>query len=258
VTAKDKLRAMLGQELGVKIYGEQRGAALADFNEDGRVDFVVTQNGAPTKLFQNVTAKPGLRVRLTGPVALEYEELVSVARGATLAAVLALVMVSVVLRVGLGSTRLVLVSIATLIAGLVVTAAFAAATVGDLNLISIAFVVLYIGLGFDYCIHLCLRYRELREQDTPHAPALEQAVSDVGSSLVLCAITSSVGFFAFYPTTFKGVSELGFISGSGMWIALFLSLSLLPVLLTLWPFAPSPPWRSQDVSGLPHARSVNP
>ena len=61
-----KLRAIPGQESGVKIYGEQRGAALADFNEDGRVDLVVTQNGAPTKLFQNVTAQPGLRVRLAG------------------------------------------------------------------------------------------------------------------------------------------------------------------------------------------------
>ena len=62
-----KLRSMSGEESGVKIYGEQRGAALADFNEDGRVDLVVTQNGAPTKLFQNVNAKPGLRVRLQGP-----------------------------------------------------------------------------------------------------------------------------------------------------------------------------------------------
>lgn len=63
-----KLRAMSGQESGIKIYGEQRGAALADFNEDGRVDLVVTQNGALTRLFQNVAAKPGLRVRLTdGP-----------------------------------------------------------------------------------------------------------------------------------------------------------------------------------------------
>jgi len=61
-----KLRPMSGQESGVKIYGEQRGAALADFNEDGRVDLVATQNGAPTRLFQNVTAKPGLRVRLKG------------------------------------------------------------------------------------------------------------------------------------------------------------------------------------------------
>ncbi|MST93884.1 MAG: hypothetical protein EXS33_01185 [Pedosphaera sp.] len=62
-----KLRALSGQESGVKIYGEQRGAALADFNEDGRIDLVVTQNGAPTRLFQNVTARPGLRVRLAGP-----------------------------------------------------------------------------------------------------------------------------------------------------------------------------------------------
>src|SRR6185503_9213662 len=61
-----KWRPMSGQESGVKIYGEQRGAALADFNEDGRVDLVVTQNGAPTRLYQNVTGKPGLRVRLAG------------------------------------------------------------------------------------------------------------------------------------------------------------------------------------------------
>ena len=61
-----KLRAIPGQESGVKIYGEQRGAAVADFNEDGRVDLVVTQNGAPTRLFQNITGKPGLRVRLAG------------------------------------------------------------------------------------------------------------------------------------------------------------------------------------------------
>jgi enediyne biosynthesis protein E4 len=62
-----KLLPVSGQDSGLKIYGEQRGAALADFNEDGRVDLVVTQNGAPTRLFQNVTAKPGLRVRLRGP-----------------------------------------------------------------------------------------------------------------------------------------------------------------------------------------------
>ena len=58
---------MPGQESGIKIYGEQRGAALADFDHDGRVDLVVTQNGAPTKLYQNLRARPGLRVRLAGP-----------------------------------------------------------------------------------------------------------------------------------------------------------------------------------------------
>jgi hypothetical protein len=62
-----RLSAMTARESGVIIHGEQRGAALADFNEDGRVDLVVTQNGAPTRLFQNVTARPGLRVRLHDP-----------------------------------------------------------------------------------------------------------------------------------------------------------------------------------------------
>jgi hypothetical protein len=61
------VEAVPGQESGIRVYGEQRGAAAADFDEDGRVDLVVTENGAPTKLFRNVAAKPGLRVRLIGP-----------------------------------------------------------------------------------------------------------------------------------------------------------------------------------------------
>jgi len=63
------LRAVPGQESGIKAYGEQRGAAAADFNEDGRLDLVVTQNGAQTRLFKNTGAKAGLRVRLHGPEA---------------------------------------------------------------------------------------------------------------------------------------------------------------------------------------------
>jgi enediyne biosynthesis protein E4 len=61
-----KLAPVTGQASGVKIYGEQRGAALCDYDEDGRIDLVVTQNGAETKLYHNAQAKPGLRVRLSG------------------------------------------------------------------------------------------------------------------------------------------------------------------------------------------------
>ena len=62
-----KLEAVPGQISGIEVYGEQRGAALSDYNLDGRVDLVVTQNGAATKLFKNTRATPGLRVRLNGP-----------------------------------------------------------------------------------------------------------------------------------------------------------------------------------------------
>jgi hypothetical protein len=62
-----KLHPVSGQESGVKVYGEQRGAALGDYDGDGRVDVVVKQDGAATKLYHNIGAKPGLRVRLAGP-----------------------------------------------------------------------------------------------------------------------------------------------------------------------------------------------
>ena len=64
---KGDFRAVNGQESGLLIYGEQRGAALCDYDGDGRVDLAVAQNAAATKLYHNETAKPGLRVRLQGP-----------------------------------------------------------------------------------------------------------------------------------------------------------------------------------------------
>jgi hopanoid biosynthesis associated RND transporter like protein HpnN len=185
----------------------------------------------------HLTKDRGVTVRLTGDAALEYEELLSVTRGAWLAGILALIMVGIVLFLGLGSSRLVFTSLVTLIMGLIWTASFAAAAVGHLNLISVAFAVLYIGLSVDYAIHFCLRYKELIQQSTPHASALQQAASDVGSSLVLCSITTAIGFYAFIPTVFKGVAELGLISGTGMFISLIANLTLLPALLSLMPLS---------------------
>ena len=60
-------RSVPGQESGVHVYGEQRGAAVCDYDGDGRVDLVVSQNAAETRLFRNERGTPGLRVRLQGP-----------------------------------------------------------------------------------------------------------------------------------------------------------------------------------------------
>ncbi|UCG11269.1 MAG: MMPL family transporter [Deltaproteobacteria bacterium] len=179
----------------------------------------------------------GVRVRLTGEVALECEELLSVSRGATIAGILALIMVGMVLFLGLGSPRLVFATLATLLTGLIWAAGFATVAVGHLNLISVAFAVLYIGLSVDYAIHFCLRYRELIQLGHAHKGALRGAGQDVGSSLVLCAVSTAIGFYAFLPTAFIGVSELGLIAGTGMFISLVANLTVLPALLTLMPLS---------------------
>ncbi len=183
----------------------------------------------------------GLRVRLTGDIAMEFEELQSVTRGAKIAGLLSLVMVSVVLFAGLRSFKLVSAALITLIFGLIWTAGFAALAVGHLNMISVAFAVLFIGLAVDFAIHFCLRSRELLLAGEPLSTALPETARDVGSSLVLCAVTTAIGFYAFIPTDFSGVAELGLISGTGMFIGLLANLTVLPALLTVMRFGASRP-----------------
>ncbi len=182
-----------------------------------------------------IDAAHGLRLRVSGDAALAYEEMVSVSQGMGTAGFMALILVMVILWFGTGSFRILVFAIFSLLVGLCLTAGFAAVSVGSLNLISVAFAVLYIGLGIDFSIHLSLRYEELLKQKVENLVALREAARDVGSSLVLCAVSTAIGFYAFIPTQFVGVSELGIISGSGMFISLFVSLTLLPALFSLWP-----------------------
>jgi len=184
-----------------------------------------------------LSEKIGAEIRLSGSAALSHEDLLSVTRGTQIAMVLAFTMVSIIMLVGLGSVRLVIATLITLVFGLILTAAFATLTVGSLNLISVAFAVLYIGLGVDFAIHYCLRYRELRLAGDDNITAIKASSINVGSSLFLCAATTAIGFFAFMPTDYDGVAELGWISGSGMFISLVVTLTLLPALLNLLPMS---------------------
>ncbi|MCK5478209.1 MAG: MMPL family transporter, partial [Methylococcales bacterium] len=160
-------------------------------------------------------------------------ELESVTEGAAIAGIVSLILVCISLWVGLRSFKLLIATFITLIMGLILTAGFATVTIGHLNLISIAFAVLYIGLGVDYAIHICLHYRECRAQGMENREAISDSIHTVGFSIFLCAMTTSMGFLAFIPTDYSGVSELGIISGGGMFIGLAVSLTVLPALLTV-------------------------
>ncbi|MEQ8663265.1 MAG: MMPL family transporter [Gammaproteobacteria bacterium] len=175
-----------------------------------------------------------VEVRLTGAAALGYDELYSVMHGAERGGLAAFAIVTACLVIGLGSLSLVVATLVTLIVGLLLTACFAALAVGTLNMISIAFAVLYVGLGVDFAIHVCLRYRELSAGRAKRDAILATA-RHMGVSLALCALTTALGFLAFLPTSYRGVAELGLIAGVGIVIGLVVSLTLLPVMLEILP-----------------------
>jgi uncharacterized protein len=182
-----------------------------------------------------MTDNPSVKIRITGETALEHDELESVTYGAQLAGILSLVLVFVVQWVGLRSLKLLSITYIVLVMGLIITAGFAAITVGHLNVISIAFATLYIGLGVDYAVHICLYYRERKARGYSNDQAIHHSLHGVGSSLFLCALTTALGFLAFIPTDYAGVSELGVISGGGIFIGLIISVTVLPALFCVLP-----------------------
>ena len=174
---------------------------------------------------------PDVRVRITGYPALNHEEFLGLARDTSTAGVLSFLLVLVILGVAFRSLAVVFAAAVTLLCGFAWTAAYATVFVGELNPASIAFAVLFIGLGVDFMIHLGMHFAEaVREgEDAPGALAI--ATRSTASALVLCATTTAIGFLAFLPTDYKGVSELGVISAGGMLVIVFQTLTLFPALI---------------------------
>ena len=186
---------------------------------------------------------PGVRIRMTGEVPMADEEFASVADGAVRNTLLSLGLVALLLWLALRSWRLILPVLATLLLGLLATAAFGAAAIGAFNPLSIAFAVLFIGLGVDFGIQLAVRYREQRQRFDDLAAAIAAAGEVAGPGIALAALAIAGAFLAFLPTEYRGVSELGAIAGFGMLVAALLSLTLLPALLRLT----SPPAEAAEV-----------
>ncbi len=189
-----------------------------------------------------------LSIRFTGEAPLWVDQLDVAAEGASESALFAMLFGAAMLYWGLRSLRLVLICVTCLIAGLLLTAGFATISVGRLNMISVAFATLYIGVAIDYGVQFCTRYRELMMQGVSTSfDALSQTAGSLGYALLFCALTSSAAFLAFVPTDYAGISELGWISGGGILIGLLISLSLLPALIHLYPpslkqVQPGPRW----------------
>ena len=171
------------------------------------------------------------RVRLTGPVPIANEEYSTVQDGAIVNGIGTVVIVLVILWMALHSGKIIFAVFVNLFIGLALTTAVGLMMVGSLNLLSIAFAVLFVGLGVDFGIQFSVRYRSERFKNDDLALALESAASRSAVPLSLAAMATAAGFLCFLPTDYKGISELGKIAGAGMMIAFITSITVLPAML---------------------------
>jgi hypothetical protein len=173
------------------------------------------------------------RIRLTGSVVLDDEEFASVAEGALVGLIGSLLLVTLWLYLAARSWRLVLPIVATLVLGLLLTTGFAAIAIGTLNLISVAFAILFVGIAVDFAIQFTVRLRERRRVHPDMTDALRETARRSGAQILVASLATAAGFLAFTPTKFVGVAQLGIIAGVGMLIAFGCTLTFLPAMLCL-------------------------
>ena len=191
----------------------------------------------------NLAGEFGARVRLTGPVPIANEEFATVADGAIVNGIGTVLVVLLILWMALHSAKIISAVFLNLFIGLSITTAAGLWMVGSLNLLSIAFAVLFVGLGVDFGIQYSVRYRSERFKTDDLRLALQQAAERSAVPLSLAAMATAAGFLSFLPTDYKGISELGKIAGVGMLVAFLTSITVLPALLRLL----NPPGESDPV-----------
>jgi uncharacterized protein len=182
------------------------------------------------------------RVRQTGEIPMDDDQFGTISQNAGITMAVSVSLVVIILWLALRSIRTIAAVMVTLTFGLAISAAAGLFLVGAFNLISIAFFVLFVGLGVDFAIQFSVRYRSERHEHPELHEALRSAALKAGVPLSLAAVAIAAGFSSFMPTDYNGLSELGEIAGAGMIVAFLCSITLLPALLTLFnpPGEPSP------------------
>ncbi len=203
---------------------------------------------------------PDVHAGVTGGDALSNDEMVAVQHDTVWATVIALVGVAVLFIIAFGQIGRPLLVVSMLMIALGWTLGFATLTVGHLNIFSVSFLPMLIGLGIDFGIHLLARYGEERTRQRDFDTALHTAYVRTGPGVVVAAVTTALAFYAVMLADFQGLSELGFIAGSGLLLCLLASLTVLPAMLALYERhrpVPAGVWRSKSSAVKPQRAGMH-
>jgi uncharacterized protein len=177
------------------------------------------------------TEVPGLNVGLTGEPVLEMDEMAQSQKDTTVAAIVALVLSALIFIYGYQETGRPVKATICLLIGLGYTLAFATLVIGHLNILTITFLPILIGLAIDYGVHLISRYEEELRHGKSEEAALTKAMVFTGQGIFTGGLTTAGGFLAMGLTNFKGIQEMGIICGGGLIICMVPMMTMLPVLL---------------------------
>ena len=174
---------------------------------------------------------PGLNVGLTGEPVLDYDEMMQSQKDTILASIVSLVLCALIFIYGYNETGRPIKATLCLVVGLAYTLAFTTLAIGHLNLLTITFVPMLIGLAIDFGVHLITRYEEELRHGKSKEAALTKAMVFTGQGIFTGALTTAGAFLAMYFTNFKGIQEMGLICGGGLLLCFVPMMTLLPVLL---------------------------
>ncbi|MGQ4274854.1 MMPL family transporter [Terrihabitans sp. B22-R8] len=177
----------------------------------------------------------GVKTQITGDPVLRQQELSDAFSGAVTASALSFVLVALSLVLGIRSFRLIAILLVTLTIGGIWTTGLATLFVGRLNLISVAFMVLFLGLGVDFGTHLGLRFMEGLKKGASFADSMRTAMVGEAPSIGLSTLCAIVAFLSFVPTTYTGLAEFGIISALGMVVAFVMTFTVQPALMAVLP-----------------------
>jgi hopanoid biosynthesis associated RND transporter like protein HpnN len=190
---------------------------------------------------------PDVQAGVTGGKALANDEMLTSQRDNALASVIALTGVAMLFIVGFREVWSPLLVVASLTIGLCWTLGFTTLTVGHLNILSITFAPILIGLADNFGVQLVARYGEERSRGRDFRTAMAIATHNTGPGILTAAGTVALAFYAVMLADFPGLAELGFIAGSGVLLGVLASFVLLPALLAVSePYLPAYPgtWKT--------------
>jgi hopanoid biosynthesis associated RND transporter like protein HpnN len=186
------------------------------------------------KLVDEVSVSyPGLQIGITGIPVLENDEMRRSQADMLKASLISFVGVGLLLILGFRGFRHPMLGMFMLAVGMAWAFGYTTFIVGHLNILSVSFAVILIGLGIDFGIHYMARYLELRHDGRSLQRALEKTSAGVGTGIVTAAVTTAMAFFCATLTQFLGVTELGIIAGGGILLCALATFLVLPALISI-------------------------